>query len=322
MVNYLCRLKQKRKEMNMEKKIVKTIITLSMIVMMLSMISTVVLAAESETYHFNTSIVTDKTTLNPGEEFEVDVNMSKPTNVENGIIALGGKLNYDTNILTLEEIEGKNGWNLNKNFYNPNNSKFVTDNQNFVKEAGTIFTIKFKVKENVKPEQRTMIKVENITASNGKTLMKSNQAQLEINVEEPVKEDKITSDKYLIEPNYISKIVPGTTVKVFKQNVTTESDLVFIDQQGNQLGEDDIITTSTILKVGKTLQYTLSVIGDIDGNGVLDVNDLAKLKLHYIDIEELEGEKFKAADLDQNGEIGMNDIAQLKLVLIGFMVIE
>ena len=62
--------------------------------------------------------------------------------------------------------------------------------------------------------------------------------------------------------------------------------------------------------------------GDIDGDGELTVRDLAKLKLHYVELEFLEGEQLKAADIDGDGEITIRDIAQLKLALVGLIELK
>ncbi len=67
--------------------------------------------------------------------------------------------------------------------------------------------------------------------------------------------------------------------------------------------------------VGKTA-YTLVVPGDIDGNGELTITDLAKLCLHYIEDEMLEGPYKEAADLDNNNKITVTDLAKLQLTLI------
>lgn len=65
------------------------------------------------------------------------------------------------------------------------------------------------------------------------------------------------------------------------------------------------------------LEYTLIVQGDIDGE--ITVNDLAKMKLHLLEINLLEGEALKAANMDKDEEITINDLARLKLILIGLI---
>ena len=144
--------------------------------------------------------------------------------------------------------------------------------------------------------------------------------------EEP-KQEKITSNKYTITENHIERILPNTSVAQFKanvtlENVTTQPQIVFTSEEGTLLAEDEIVTTGTKIKVGKTLQYTLSVIGDIDSDGKITINDLAKLKLHLIEKQLLEGIKLKSADINNDGKITLDDLAQMKLILIDILEVE
>ena len=58
------------------------------------------------------------------------------------------------------------------------------------------------------------------------------------------------------------------------------------------------------------------VKADIDGNGSINLTDLAKICLHYIEDELLENEYFEAADLDDNKKISITDLAKIQLMLI------
>ena len=58
------------------------------------------------------------------------------------------------------------------------------------------------------------------------------------------------------------------------------------------------------------------ILGDVDGDGELTVNDLALMKLHLIDIIELKDNRLKAADINGNGVVDITDIARLKLMLL------
>lgn len=131
----------------------------------------------------------------------------------------------------------------------------------------------------------------------------------------------ITSNVYTIEEGFISRIKPETTVNNFKQNVETEQQMVFLDKDGSELNESDVIATGMTLKVGTNLEFTLIVTGDINGDGRIGIVDFAKLKLHYIEKELLTGNALKAADIDGNGRVSINDLAQIKLVLIGSLEI-
>jgi len=93
--------------------------------------------------------------------------------------------------------------------------------------------------------------------------------------------------------------------------------------KGIQLFDDDIIYLSAfgggVLKLEglKNLDKTSILKGDLDGNGrVMTINDIAKLKLHLIGIQELTGDYFVAADIDDNGYVDVNDLAKMKLECI------
>lgn len=134
--------------------------------------------------------------------------------------------------------------------------------------------------------------------------------------------------KYIIRDGFILKIRPGvsaigfeeikgTIVKEFKENIKTNKKMTFLSKDNKELKDEDVIETGTVLKLGESQSYTLIVRGDIDGNGKVSLNDLAKLKLHYIEMETLTGNSLKAADVDGNGNVSMVDLAQIKLALIG-----
>ena len=118
------------------------------------------------------------------------------------------------------------------------------------------------------------------------------------------------------------RIKPGTTVSEFKANVQTMQNITITDKEGKVLGENEILATGMTLQVGSSLQFTLAITGDIDGNGQITLTDLAKLKLHYINKKLLTGVNLKAADLNGDDGITITDLAKLKLVLINLKEIE
>ena len=263
--------------------------------------------------------------LEPGNEFELNVNIGNLENIGEGIVALMGQLEYDVNILERLEVSGQNGWRLDDADINQANLKFITDNNNKINQPGTIFKSKFKVKETVtEPVQNSVIKIKNISASGGYGIIRADDTQIEFSVKmpDPV-EDKIESNKYVISDTdkEISRIEAGTTVAKFKENVVATPNIVIINKEGNILKDTDIIATGMTVKVGESLQYTAIVTGDIDGlDGIITTNDLAQIKLHLIEYEALEGINLKAADLDNDKEITINDVAQIKMVLIDLNV--
>ncbi len=281
---------------------------------------------------FVTSITSENETVDlqkiePGQEFELNFNIDTFKNIGQGLVSLTGQLEYDTNILEKISITGQNGWESDKNSFNEENFKFVIDNEDYVTEAGAIFKVKFKVKDTITENTSTTVKIKGITASGGYGVIISNDSEIEIGVqikEEIEEKEEIKSEKYDIneQEKDISRIVPETTVAQFKQNVTTKQTLVFIDKEGNTLSDASVLGTGMKVKVGKTLEYTIIVTGDTDGDAQITVNDLADLKLHLIEQELLTGISLKAANIDGDNQITVNDVAQIKLVLIGLFEIK
>ena len=223
-------------------------------------------------------------------------------------------------------------WKLSENDFNKDNFKFIIDSEKLIKEQGDIFKIKFKVKDTITQDAKSTIKIKEISASGGNGLIVADDAEVEIGVkikEEQEGEEKITSEKYVInnKDKEISRIEPSTTVAMFKQNivlenVTTNPQMVFLDKDGNTLTDESVLGTGMTVKVGETLEYTLIVTGDINGDKEVTIDDLAEIKLHLIDYKKLEGIKLKAADIDYDGEITINDVACVKLVIIGLYKVK
>lgn len=281
---------------------------------------------------FVTSITsTDETVdiqkVEPGQEFELNFNIDMFKNIGQGLISLAGQLEYDSDILEKISITEQNGWESDKNSFNEENFKFIIDNDDYVTEAGAMFKVKFKVKDTIKENTKTIVKIKGVTASGGYGVIISNDSEIEVGVqikEEVEEKEEIKSEKYDIneEEKDISKISPNTTIAQFKKNVTTKQTLVFTDVEGNVLTDEKILGTGMKVKVGKTLEYTIIVTGDVDEDAKITVNDLAQIKLHLIEQELLTGIRLKAANVDRDTQITINDAAQVKLVLIGLFEIK
>ena len=213
------------------------------------------------------------------------------------------------------DITGTNGWSL-ENGFNESNLKFVIDNDDYITENSTIFKMKFKVKEDITENISTIVKIKDIIATNSMIDIESNDAILEINIEQVYRE--LTSDVYTVEDSEVSRIVEKTTFTTFKTNVDTNQTLTLKDKDGNVISDENtIVGTGMILQVGADKEYTLIVTGDTDGNGEVTVTDLAQIKLHLIEKEILTGSAYKAADMNNSKDVTITDLAQIKLFIIG-----
>ncbi len=284
----------------------------------------------ADTIKLEAKVSSTTTELKDEQELTITFSLDRYNEIEKGINAYKATLVYDKNIFeeVLEkDFKSQNYWEELK--YNKETGEFVA-----IKKAGSIspediVKIDLKAKRELKAG-KTEIKITDVVSSEGKADIQINEAKVEVDIIEeqeekpdvPEKPDKITSEKYKIEKDYILRILPETTIKQFKENVTTDNEIVFMDENGRTMKDNEIISTGVKIKVGKTLQYTLIVIGDIDKDTTITINDLAKLKLHLIESELLTGIELKAAYIDNDDEVTINDLAQLKLILIGLLNLQ
>lgn len=117
---------------------------ISMILMLILILS---IGFKHETYA-RIDCITNVTTsleVKQGEELKVTIGISNIQG-ENGVLILGGRIEYDKNVLTLTERNAEGAWSLS---YNKSNGKFVADrNDGFAKTNENVFTLTFKVNEN------------------------------------------------------------------------------------------------------------------------------------------------------------------------------
>lgn len=277
-------------------------------------------------------IQNSKDELKETEETIITLKLDEYQDIKNGINAYKATLEYDENVFeqVLEkDFVCKNNWEMLR--YNKDTKEFVAIKKLGSKVPEEVVSITLKVKEEVEPK-KTEVKTKDIVTSDGTKDINVDETKIAINIikeqdTKPEEPEKITSTKYKIEKEYISKIIQKTTVGQFKKNVTLENvttvpQMIFTDENGNVLQEESMIKTGTKLKVGKTLQFILVVIGDLDKDSTITINDMAQMKLHLIKKELLTGIELKAADIDDDKDITINDLAQMKLILIGLLKLE
>ena len=159
--------------------------------------------------------------LNSGDEFEVNINIGNFKNIDNGLYAIGGQLQYDTDALELVRVDGKaviaqNGWEATTE--NDNTLKFITVGNN-ITTPGTMGKVKFRAKE-LNQDKEASIKMINMCASDADKDIASRDTELKVTVKEIVREDSITSNKYVIADEIISRVEPQTTIASFKERTS------------------------------------------------------------------------------------------------------
>lgn len=107
-----------------------------------------------------------KTEYSKNEIFTVDVNISN-ISTDRGVIAFGATLEYDKDSLTLERMEGLNGWEtpMAGGSYNEDNGIMAITRGAVGKNDETILRLTFKVKENAKTNAKVTLK--DVSVSDG-----------------------------------------------------------------------------------------------------------------------------------------------------------
>lgn len=240
-------------------------------------------------------------------------------NVGNGLIAFTGKLEYDNTVLELGKIIGENRWNFDKNSFNENSLKFVTESGQYVTTDGIAFRINMKVIETIDVNNaiETVFNLKDLQASNGENIILANDAKLTLHIEKKSEDPfTISSDIYEISDDMITYVLPNTIVTEFNKHITTNRTTHIMNKEGEEQTDDNLVATGMKLQLKKKTK-NIRVLGDINGDGEMNIVELAKLKLHLIDIETLTGIELLVADVDKDVEVNIADLAVMKLVLIG-----
>lgn len=144
-----------------------------------------------------------------------------------------------------------------------------------------------------------------------------NQTQLVLNTV-TVADQKITlvsGSAYDRDGNLVKNVKQSTTVQSLLSQFKNES-LEVRDKDGNVIrGTTDVGTGATInLYNGSTVvdSVTVVVLGDVDGNGIVDTTDYVRVKAAFLDTITMNEAERSAADVDQNGSIEKSDYMSIK----------
>ena len=275
--------------------------------------------------------------LYKGDKFRIKVSIEEFINInKEDINSIEINLSYNKEILNLIKIDGSAEDNV---IYDVENDKFVIVLNSESLDEDCVCTMEFDVIEIPEDSNTTQVVISALGESLEEFNIISTNASIDIEIQK--REDQIivnAESGYIMEndeedeSSYITRIIPGTTVNSFFDNVLiiTDGDIVFSKTILNEeeleeiiLSDDDLISTGTVLKIGDK-SFILVVTGDITGSGKITPSDLGGLKLYSIQSQDytLELPNIKACDVNNDGKITPTDIAQLKRVLIGDMEIS
>ena len=125
-------------------------------------------------------------------------------------------------------------------------------------------------------------------------------------------------DEYVEGDLYLYRVSPETTFKKFIENCDTNGTITVYKQDGTVLGEDELIGTGMTLKDekgSKIISIKISVLGDINGNGKIEGEDLTGLRGDLYEDIKLKDEYLLAMDINDNNTIEGEDLTKIRGVL-------
>lgn len=123
----------------------------------------------------------------------------------------------------------------------------------------------------------------------------------------------VLGNNFKFEENYIIT-EPGTTVKDIKDK---GNNVVSAIKDGEDVKDSDLLGTGTVITTDKG-SYTVVKIGDVNGDGLTDIIDMALIKRHLMEKITISDVYYKAAQLDkENAELDIIDMALIKRFLLG-----
>lgn len=112
----------------------------------------------------------------------------------------------------------------------------------------------------------------------------------------------------------IKRVVLNSTYDSLISNISTTGSITVKDKGGNILNGDDKVKTSDVIEIklnSGDYKYTVSVLGDITGDGVANMGDVGVLYRYLKGKGNLEFYQISAGDVINNGSIKVNDVSRI-----------
>ena len=137
--------------------------------------------------------------------------------------------------------------------------------------------------------------------------------------------DSITSDRFAVGENTISKIAGNLTVGDFLAELH-QKDYVRVLKDGQIVSADTLLGTGMEIQLVVNEQVIMSltaiVTGDINGDGTISITDMLMIKSKLLKKSEIEGVYAVAADVNGDDTVSITDFIQVKSHILGKTTIE
>lgn len=161
------------------------------------------------------------------EEIECYIKISS-LDTSKGIVAIGGKIEYDKNLLSLESIKGEDEWSNPS--YNEENGKLISFRNGFAKQDENVFKIIFKVKDNAKGNIKINLKEFEVSDGSEEVTIENVSKTIKIN-------GKLNNTENV--SNSENKDIKEDVVDIFSKEEN-------IEQNGGDIAQDETENNSFI----------------------------------------------------------------------------
>ncbi len=291
------------------------------------------------------AILTEERQYKKGDIITINMQITSIPNSKQ-INVLGFMIDMDNEFLEINSIydedEGSNvldmkalrEWSLS---YDEESKCILLTRQDLYSNINeNIFRINLKVKKDFDKKDIKITDIESAGGATQENTFYSNDISLPIQGMGQQTTDKLylsTSEYKIGETNtqnyedgdeYLYKVSPNTTIEEFKDdtNLKTNGNISVYNANGEeQTNLNELVKTGMKIKVAKEgyedIELIISVIGDIDGDGIVTASDLADTIKAVLSNFNLKEEQFKAIDMDEDKSITAADLAdEIKLSLM------
>lgn len=148
-----------------------------------------------------------------------------------------------------------------------------------------------------------------------------------VNTDNQVSTGGTVSTSYTVDDGVLSGVTEGTTVDTFKSNFTlSEGQTVKVYDKDGKEKSSGIINTSDVVKVStgssSVSSFSVSMLGDIDGDGTVSIVDLVLVRKHLLGLNNLSEVYYTSADTDKDGDVTIVDLVLIRKHLLNLSVMH
>ena len=252
--------------------------------------------------------------LDSNFEFIIPVFKNMPAEVSQAL-----DRNSDTSLTTIK-VDGKviTGFDLDVIEYNYN---AITDSDTINIEAKPLYSTSSVTGTGEYKFENGKVQVKLVVTSEG-----GNSKTYVVNISKVSPSESVTTDEIVskigtkVNGDNMYGISPDTSVTTIINTITKNKGTAKITNSENQNKTTGSLATGdkiTIEGTNDSKTYTISVRGDVTGDGLVKINDLILIQSHILDKSKLEDEQFYAADSSYDNNIKINDLILVQSHILG-----